>query len=64
MPDRGVWTLLCHNCDAEFTVHVQPGERILEFVKSSMCPECHVRPEEALGTGGRWHEIKDYRRGG
>jgi len=54
MPDRGLWTLGCQNCDANFTVELNPGQRILDFARGHPCPTCKKHPEDVSGA---WHRI-------
>jgi hypothetical protein len=63
MPDRGHWTLRCQNCLEDFALELKPGEHLIDYVKSHMCPHCHKRPNESRFDKGRgaWHHVIEFR---
>ena len=56
--DRGTWILKCKNCEKDFEIEVNPGERIVERAKDAVCPHCQKTP---AGAAGVWHHIIGFR---
>ena len=60
MPFRGSWTSRCQNCHQNFTIEIKAGERLADFARRYMCPNCHRSPEDVLRRKDGWHEIIDF----
>jgi transcription elongation factor Elf1 len=62
MPDRGIWTLQCQSCGERFTLEVLPGEHLVEYVKSYVCPHCKKNPDQLskVKDSGSWHHVVDF----
>ncbi len=52
MPDRGIWTLRCPNCNEVSTVEIKPGERLLTFLHTYICPHCKQKRDAARQPHG------------
>ena len=58
MPDRGLWTLRCPNCNEVSSIQVKPGESLLDLLRAYICPHCGQKRDPLRNPQG-W-AIIDY----